>query len=96
MAHLRSPSARATNEIPKVVLSRTLKSAVRLGPGWFSGDAAEEIATLEAEPGKDLAAGGIEFVNSLIKLGVVDEYRLWVLPAATGKRRRCCRSWISP
>lgn len=28
------PSARATNEIPKVVLSRTLKSAVRLGPGW--------------------------------------------------------------
>ena len=24
-------------------------------------------------------------MHSLIKLGVVDEYRLWVLPAVTGK-----------
>ncbi|MET8144004.1 dihydrofolate reductase family protein [Sphaerisporangium sp. NPDC005288] len=50
------------------------------------GDTAEEIAELKAEPRKDLvAAGGTEFMHSLIKLGVVDEYRLWVLPAVTGK-----------
>lgn len=50
------------------------------------GDTAQEIAKLKAEPGKDLvAAGGTEFMHSLIKLGVVDEYRLWVLPAVTGK-----------
>jgi dihydrofolate reductase len=81
------PSAKAMNEIPKVVFSRTLTSA----DSWpetriASGDTAEEIAKLKAEPGKDLvAAGGTEFLHSLIKLGVVDEYRLWVLPAATGK-----------
>jgi len=81
------PSAKAMNEIPKVVFSRTLKSA----DDWpetriASGDTAEEIAKLKAEPGKDLvAAGGTEFMHSLITLGVVDEYRLWVLPAATGK-----------
>src|SRR4051812_15147934 len=81
------PSAKAMNEIPKVVFSRTLKTA----DDWpetriASGDTAEEIAKLKAEPGKDLvAAGGTEFMHSLIKLGVVDEYRLWVLPAATGK-----------
>ncbi|MES9541389.1 dihydrofolate reductase family protein [Actinomadura sp. NPDC000600] len=81
------PSARAMNEIPKVVFSRTLKSA----DDWpetriASGDTAEEIAKLKAEPGKDLvAAGGTTFMHSLIRLGVVDEYRLWVLPAATGK-----------
>ncbi|MFI1916285.1 dihydrofolate reductase family protein [Nocardia sp. NPDC020380] len=81
------PSAKAMNEIPKVVFSRTLKSA----DNWpetriAAGDTAEEIAKLKAEPGKDLvAAGGTEFMHSLIKLGVVDEYRLWVLPAATGK-----------
>jgi dihydrofolate reductase len=69
------------------VFSRTLKSA----DNWretriASGDTAEEIAKLKAEPGKDLvAAGGTEFMHSLIKLGVVDEYRLWVLPAVTGK-----------
>ncbi|WP_226899979.1 dihydrofolate reductase family protein [Nonomuraea phyllanthi] len=50
------------------------------------GDTAEEIAKLKAEPGKDLvAAGGTAFMHSLIRLGVVDEYRLWVLPAVTGK-----------
>jgi len=80
------PSAKAMNEIPKVVFSRTLAAA-----GWpetriARGDTAEEIAKLKAEPGKDLVAtGGTEFAHSLIKLGVVDEYRLWVLPAVTGK-----------
>jgi dihydrofolate reductase len=81
------PSAKAMNEIPKVVFSRTLKSADEWGPTRIaSGDTAEEIAKLKAEPGKDLvAAGGTQFMHSLIKLGVVDEYRLWVLPAVTGK-----------
>jgi dihydrofolate reductase len=80
------PSARAMNEIPKVVFSRTLTSA----DDWpetriAAGDTAEEIAALKAEPGKDLvAAGGTTFAHALIRLGVVDEYRLWVLPAATG------------
>lgn len=81
------PSAKAMNEIPKVVFSRTLKSA----DDWpetriASSDTATEIAQLKAEPGKDLvASGGTQFMHSLIKLGVVDEYRLWVLPAVTGK-----------
>jgi dihydrofolate reductase len=80
------PSAKAMNEIPKVVFSRTLENA----DAWpetriVGGDTAEEIAKLKAEPGKDLvAAGGTEFMQSLIRLGVVDEYRLWVLPAITG------------
>ena len=81
------PSAEAMNAIPKVVFSRTLESA----DDWpetriARGDTAEEIARLKAEPGKDLvAAGGTAFLHSLIRLGVVDEYRLWMLPAATGK-----------
>jgi dihydrofolate reductase len=81
------PSAKAMNEIPKVVFSRTLKSAVDWPETRIAGgDTAQEIAALKAEPGKDLvAAGGTEFVHSLIRLGVVDEYRLWVLPAATGR-----------
>ncbi|MFC7622371.1 dihydrofolate reductase family protein [Microlunatus sp. GCM10028923] len=80
------PSAQAMNEIPKVVFSRTLKSADRWPETRIAGgDTAEEIAKLKAEPGKDLvAAGGTAFLQSLIKLGVVDEYRLWVLPAITG------------
>jgi len=80
------PSAKAMNEIPKVVFSRTLTSADEWPATIASGDTAEEIAKLKAEPGKPIvAAGGTSFMHSLIKLGVVDEYRLWVLPAATGK-----------
>jgi dihydrofolate reductase len=81
-----NPVAGAMNDIPKVVFSRTLRSA-----GWpesriASGDTAEEIARLKAEPGGDIVAhGGVEFARSLIRLGLVDEYRLLVLPAAVGQ-----------
>ena len=51
-----------------------------------SRDTAEEIARLKAEPGGEIVAhGGVEFARSLIRLGVVDEYRLLVLPAAAGQ-----------
>jgi dihydrofolate reductase len=81
-----NPVAAAMNDIPKVVFSRTLRSA-----GWpesriASGDTAEEIARLKAEPGGEIVAhGGVEFARSLIRLGLVDEYRLLVLPAAVGQ-----------
>jgi dihydrofolate reductase len=74
------------NDIPKVVFSRTLTSA-----GWpqtriASGDTAGEIAKLKAEPGGDIVAhGGTTFVRSLIRLGLIDEYRLTVLPVAAGR-----------
>jgi dihydrofolate reductase len=80
------PSAKAMNEIPKVVFSRTIETADWPETRIARGDTAQEIAALKAEPGKDLvAAGGTQFQQSLIKLGLVDEYRLWVLPAITGK-----------
>jgi dihydrofolate reductase len=80
------PIAKAMNDVPKVVFSRTLRSA-----GWpesriASGDTAEEIARLKAEPGGDIVAhGGVGFARSLIRLGLVDEYRLLVLPAVVGR-----------
>jgi dihydrofolate reductase len=50
------------------------------------GDTAGELARLKQEPGGEIVAhGGTQFVRSLIRLGLVDEYRLWVLPAATGQ-----------
>jgi dihydrofolate reductase len=81
------PSAAPMNDIPKVVFSRTLQSA----DDWpktriARGDTVEEIARLKAEPGGEiLAHGGTQFVHFLIRLGLVDQYRLWVLPVAAGK-----------
>jgi dihydrofolate reductase len=80
------PSAQAMNQIPKVVFSRTLTSTDDWPARIVAGDTADEITKLKAEPGKDLVAvGGTSFMHSLIRLGVADEYRLWVLPAVTGK-----------
>jgi len=79
------PSAGPMNSIPKVVFSRTLQSADDWPARIARGDTAEEIARLKAEPGGDIVAcGGTQFLRSLIRLGLVDQYRLWVLPAAAG------------
>jgi dihydrofolate reductase len=51
-----------------------------------SGDLAEEIAKLRAQPGKPIIAhGGAGFARSLVAEGLVDEYVLLVHPVALGK-----------
>jgi dihydrofolate reductase len=80
------PLAAPMNEIPKVVFSASLQSANWPETRIARGDTAEEIARLKQEPGGEiLAHGGTQFNRSLIRLGLVDEYRLWVLPAAVGQ-----------
>jgi dihydrofolate reductase len=68
------PVAAIMNNIGKVVFSRTLKSADWPESRIASGDTAEEIARLKAEPGGEIVAhGGARFVQSLARLGLVDE-----------------------
>lgn len=79
------PVAPVMNDIPKVVFSQTLQSADWPESRIARGDTAEEIARLKAEPGGEIVAhGGVRFVQSLARLGVVDEYRLYVYPIAIG------------
>ena len=83
---LDTPMARTINDAAKVAFSRTLTSVDWPGSRIASGDTAAEIARLKAEPGGDIVAhGGVQFARSLIRLGLVDEYHLWVLPAAVGQ-----------
>jgi hypothetical protein len=50
----------------------------------LSGDLIQQITTLKAEPGKDvLAHGGASLGQSLVRLGLVDEYRLLVRRASS-------------
>src|SRR5213595_3520467 len=77
--------ARPMNEIPKVVFSRTLERADWPETRIADGDLSEEIERLKREPGNDLIAyGGATFDQALTRLGLVDEYRLMVQPAALG------------
>jgi dihydrofolate reductase len=72
------------NATPKVVFSRTLDrapwgtwEAARI----VSGVPADEVANLKRQTGRDIAIwGSLSLVQSLIKAGLVDEYRLVVCP----------------
>jgi dihydrofolate reductase len=80
-----SEFARPMNEIPKVVFSKTLEHADWADTRVAGGDLAEEIGRLKREPGNDLIAyGGARLDQALSRLGLVDEYRLMVQPAALG------------
>ena len=83
------PIARAMNEKPKAVFSRSLTQA-----GWgpaeiFGADLSAEIADLKArdDEGTILVHGGPEFAQSLTRLGLVDEYQLSTVPIAIGAGR---------
>jgi dihydrofolate reductase len=80
-----SEYARPMNEIPKVVFSKTLERADWPETRIARGDLAEEVERLKREPGNDLIAyGGARLDQSLSRLGLVDEYRLMIEPAALG------------
>jgi dihydrofolate reductase len=80
-----SDYARPMNEIPKVVFSKTLQHADWPETRIARGELGEEIDRLKREAGNDLIAyGGATFDQALSRLGLVDEYRLMVQPAALG------------
>ncbi len=77
------------NEIPKVVFSKTLKEATWTDSRVASGDLADEVARLKREPGKNLLVhGGARLVQSLVKHGLIDEYRLLIHPVVLGSGLR--------
>jgi dihydrofolate reductase len=75
--------ARVWKETPKIVFSRTLEQ-VEGKARLVRDNAAEEVARLKEEPGDDLAVGGAGLASTFIKLGLVDEYRLFVSPVVLG------------
>jgi dihydrofolate reductase len=75
--------ARIWKALPKIVFSRTLKQ-VEGNATLLSDGVAEEVAALKRQPGRDLAVGGAGLASTLIELGLVDEYRLFVSPVVLG------------
>jgi len=92
-----SEYARPMNEIPKIVFSKTLQHAHWAGTRIARGELNEEIARFKGEPGNDLIAyGGATFDQALSRLGLVDEYRLIIQPAALGAGLPLFRDLAAP
>jgi dihydrofolate reductase len=75
--------ARTWKALPKIVFSKTLEE-VEGNYRLVRDGVAEEVAKLRKQPGKDVAVGGAGLASALIKLGLVDEYRLFVSPVVLG------------
>lgn len=73
------------NEVPKVVFSSTLTDADWAETRIANGDLSEDIDRLKQEDGGPiLLHGGATFVHSLVRAGLIDEYRLVIHPVAIG------------
>ena len=84
------PFANAMNDIPKVVFSNSMTSADWGETTIVSGDLTEAVTRLKQENpgGYLLAQGGARFARSLVKAGVIDEYRLVIHPVVLGSGDR--------
>ena len=70
--------------LPKVVFSTSLTD-VQGNARLATGDLAEEIARLRAEPGDgDIAIGGATLAAAAARLDLIDEYHLMVYPVLVG------------
>jgi len=69
--------------MPKIVFSRTLEK-VEWNSRLVRENAAEEVKKLKAQPGKDLSVGGATLAATFVRLGLVDEYQLFVQPVVLG------------
>jgi dihydrofolate reductase len=77
------PFAKKIAGIPKVVFTKTLGKSTWNNSTLAKGNLAEEIDGLKKQNGKDiLVFGGADFVSSLIKENLIDEYHLIINPTA--------------
>jgi dihydrofolate reductase len=77
------------NQMPKYVVSSTLKD-----PDWnntrvLDGDLAEDVGRVREEVDGDIAVhGSAQLVQGLLERGLVDELRLMVFPVVLGSGKR--------
>ena len=73
-------------DIPKVVFTKTLNSHNWINTTLAKGELTEEVNSLKKQSGKDIIVyGGAEFVSSLLKNNLIEEYYLFINPTAIGK-----------
>ena len=80
------PDADRLNELPKIVFSRTLKAVRWKNARLASGGVEEEMNRLKQQPGQDIALfGSADLASTFIRLGLIDEYRIFVTPIVLGE-----------
>ncbi len=77
------------NDATKYVASRGRPTLEWSNSVLLEGDAAEGIAALKEGDGPELQVHGSgNLIQTLLRHGLVDEYRLWVFPVVVGRGKR--------
>jgi dihydrofolate reductase len=83
------PAAGLLNGVTKHVASRTRPALEWQNSALIDGDAAEGVAALKQGDGPELQVHGSgDLIQTLVRHGLVDEYRLWVFPVVLGSGKR--------
>jgi dihydrofolate reductase len=81
--------ARAFDSVSKiVVVSTSLAGAEEEKTTIVRANLEDEVLKLKQERGRDILVGGISLPSQLMKLGLIDEYRIVVMPIVVGEGRR--------
>ena len=85
-----NPFTAVLDNAQKFVASRTLREPLPWrNSTLLSGDAAEAVAALKKQPGKDIGVlGSGDLLQTLIGRGLVDQYVLLIHPLVLGRGRR--------
>lgn len=75
--------ARLWRAMPKYVFSKTLDK-VDWNSTLMTGDLEEEVTRLKRQDGGDLEVGGATLAWSVLRLGLVDEFRIFLQPYVLG------------
>jgi dihydrofolate reductase len=81
--------AKTFNDATKYVASRGRPTLEWSNSVLIEGDAADGLAKLKQENGPELQVhGSANLIQSLLRHGVIDEFRLWVFPVVVGSGKR--------
>jgi dihydrofolate reductase len=85
------------NNMPKYVVSSTLKDPEWNNSTVITGDVTEEVRTLKQQvDGNILVAGSATLVTALVQHDLIDEYRLMVYPIVLGAGKRLFKDTSGP
>lgn len=75
--------ARIWQSMPKIVFSKTLEQ-VQGNARLVRDNIVEEVTKLKQLPGKNMDLGGPNLASTFMRLGLIDEYRLFIQPVIVG------------
>jgi dihydrofolate reductase len=87
--HTDEPGAAELNRATKYVASRTLQTLEWENSTLLEGDIGEAVARLREEDGPELQVhGSSDLIQTLLRHGLIDEFRVWIFPVVLGAGKR--------